>query len=407
MSWRDRVAVVGVGDDGIDGLAPRARDVVEAAEVLCGGYRHLALFPDHRGEKVPVTANVERLVDRLEQEIGRRRVVVLASGDPCFYGIGPIVAHRLGYDRVEIIPNVGAVALAFARLGESWHDATVLSAHGRPLHEAIRPALDARKLAVLTDETNTPAAAARALLAAGMEDANAWVFEHLGGSREHCHVGRLSEMARGSYASLNVLIVLRPEASTRERSFGRPESAFRHRGGLITKAEVRAVSLSKLRPRPGGTLWDVGAGCGSVAIEAAGLLPGGQVHAIERSPEQIDLLRKNVADLDVDGRVVAVHGEAPAALEGLPAPDAVFVGGSGGHLLEILELAYGRLRASGRVVVNLATIERLADCTGWAAARGITTEVVQVQVSRGTDVRGLTRLDAQNPVWVVTLEGAP
>ena len=149
MSGPDVVAVVGIGDDGPAGLAPRARRIVQEAEVLCGGHRHLALFSEHPAERVPVTADVDGLVSRLEAELGRRRTVVLASGDPCFYGIGPILARRLGRERVQIIPGVSAVALAFARLGESWQDATVVSVHGRPLETAVRRALGARKLAIL------------------------------------------------------------------------------------------------------------------------------------------------------------------------------------------------------------------------------------------------------------------
>jgi precorrin-6Y C5,15-methyltransferase (decarboxylating) len=403
VSGADVVAVVGIGDDGPAGLGARAARIVQDAEVLCGGPRHLALFPEHPAERVTITADLDRLVDRLRADVGRR-TVVLASGDPGFYGIGPILARRLGHERVEIVPNVGAVALAFARLGESWHDATVVSAHGRPLDAALRRAAGARKLAVLTDETNTPAAVAQALLDGGLEDAPACVFEHLGGAKERRFDGRLSAVSRRAFAALNVLVVLRESSVERGSVFGRPESDFEHRGGLITKAEVRAVSLSKLRLRPDGTLWDVGAGCGSVAVEAAGLMPEGRVYAVERSAEQLDLLRRNVAAAKQRGLIEIVAGEAPAAFAGLPTPDAVFVGGSGGELGAILDVAYDRLPPGGRVVANLATVERLAETLDWGRSRGRSPEVVQVAVSRGVDILGLTRFEAQNPVFVVTLE---
>ena len=406
MSRPDVLSVVGIGDDGAASLGPRATAIVQDAEVLCGGRRHLAMFPEHPAERVPIAGDLEPLVQRLRSELGRRRVVVLASGDPGFYGIGPLLAERLGREQVEIVPNVGAVALAFARLGESWHDASVVSAHGRPLERAIRRARGARKLAVLTDETNTPSAVARALLASGVEDAGAHVFEHLGGRSERRFDGRLSEVAARGFSSLNVLVVLREPPAEHAPDFGRSEAGFLHRGGLITKAEVRAVSLSKLRPRPGGTLWDVGAGCGSVAIEAAGLMPEGAVYAVERSTEQVELLRRNVATAAGHATIEVVHGEAPAALAALPRPDAVFVGGSGGELEAILGVAYDRLRPGGRLVVNLATVERLAACLAWARRRGVSPELVQLAVSRGKDIVGLTRLEAENPVFVVTAERA-
>ena len=406
MSRPDVLSVVGIGDDGAASLGPRATAIVQDAEVLCGGRRHLAMFPEHPAERVPITGGLDPLVQRLRSELGQRRVVVLASGDPGFYGIGPLLVERLGREQVEIVPNVGAVALAFARLGESWQDASVVSAHGRPLDPAIHQARGARKLAILTDESNTPSVVARALLDAGLEDASAHVFEHLGGRSERRFDGRLSEVAARTFCPPNVLIVLREPLAEHAPVFGRTEAEFLHRGGLITKAEVRAVSLSKLRPRAGGTLWDVGAGCGSVAIEAAGLMPGGAVYAIERSSEQVELLRRNVAAASGHGTIVMIQGEAPAALAALPEPDAVFVGGSGGELEAILGLAYDRLRPGGRLVVNLATVERLATCLAWARRRGMSPEVVQLAVSRGKDILGLTRLQAENPVFVVTLERA-
>jgi precorrin-6Y C5,15-methyltransferase (decarboxylating) len=389
VSAADRVAVVGVGDDGPASLSPRACAAVEGAEILFGGRRHLALFPEHPAERVAIGADLDRLVDRLRDVVGRRRAVVLATGDP---------------ERVEIIPNVGAVSLAFARLGVGWHDATVVSAHGRHLPNAVRQARGARKLAVLTDDRNTPAVVAQALLDAGAVDGPAWVFEHLGGPNERQLGGTLGELADRAFAALNVLVIPELRWPPADQSFGRPEEEFCHREGLITKAEVRAVSLSKLRLAPDDTLWDVGAGCGSVSVEAAGLLPRGYVLAVERSPQQLELLRRNVAR---SGRLEAIRivaGEAPVVLEGLPAPNAVFVGGSGGSLEPILDACFAVLRSRGRLVVNLSTLEHLQTCTAWGRARNAPGEIVQVSISRGVPILDLTRLEALNPVFVVTFE---
>ena len=399
-----RLAVVGVGDDGAAGLSPRARGIVQEAELLVGGHRQLQMFPEHPAERLPIVGRLEAVYERIAPELGRRRVVVLASGDPCFFGIGPLLAERFGRDRVEIVPNVGCVALAFARLGEGWQDAMVVSAHGRPLVDAVRRARGATKLAVLTDDVNTPARFARALLEAGAGGRAASVFEHLGGPDERAFHGSLEEVTTQEFGSLNVLVVSPLSWPSLEQSFGRPDEGLAHDGGLITKAEVRAVTLSKLRLRLGDTLWDVGAGSGSVTIEAAGLMPRGRVYAIERRAEQIELLRRNVAATGRGGLVTAVHGAAPAALDGLPNPDAAFVGGSGGSLEAILECCYERLRSGGRLVVNLATIEHLTACLAWGRAVGARPEVVQVAVSRGTEILGFTRFEALNPVFVVAFE---
>ena len=190
---------------------------------------------------------------------------------------------------------------------------------------------------------------------------------------------------------------------TRREEFGLPATAYAHTASQITKPEVRAVSLSKLRLRAGGVLWDVGAGSGSLAIEAAGLVRGLQVYAVERSETQLAMLRENVARHADDRIVDVVAGEAPEALHELPAPESVFVGGSGGRLLEILDVAHSRLRPEGTLVVNLVTFEHIATVLDWARRQQIQPEIVQVSISRGADILGMTRLQAENPVTVVAL----
>lgn len=401
-----RVLVVGVGDDGPAGLPSSVLARIEEADLLFGGRRHLELFPAGASERVVIAGGLDDVLERIDAASQRGQVVVLASGDPCYFGIGSHLADRLGRDRVEIVPHVSSVALAFARLGVAWQDATVVSAHGRPLDAAIRAARGAGKLAVLTDEVNTPAAVACALLAAGADDSPAWVFEHLGGERESETQASLREMVGRTFAPLNVLVV--PKLSWQSHGsaidgFGLPESDFEHSAGLITKPEVRTVSLSKLPLRADGVLWDVGAGSGSLAIEAAGLVSGLRVHAVERSARQIAMLRSNVSKFRRGCQVQVVEGEAPEALSGLPDPDAVFVGGSGGRLVEILDVAHSRVSRPGRIVANLVTFENVATVLAWAKGRALQVEVVQVGVARGADILDMTRLQAENPVTIVTI----
>jgi precorrin-6Y C5,15-methyltransferase (decarboxylating) len=413
-----RVLVVGVGDDGPAGLPPVTLARIERAELLVGGRRHLELFEGTSGERLTIADGLDEVIRRIDEASANRRVVVLASGDPCYFGIGPALADRLGRERVEVVPHVSSVALAFARLGLSWQDARVVSAHGRPLEDAVRAAGGATKLAVLTDDTHTPGVVAEALLAAGVDDVEAWVFEHLGGEREREFQMTLGGLSRERFAALNVLVV--PElrwtaADVRDdgavaadesiqTGFGLPESAYAHTAGLITKPEIRAVSLSKLRLPAGGVLWDVGSGSGSLSIEAAGLATGLTVYAVERSPRQAAMLRANVCRLADQSRVQVVEGEAPAALAGLPDPDAVFVGGSGGRLTELLETSAARLSGrGGRIVLNLVLLDRVAEALAWARARSVSAEVVQVGVARGVETGGAVRLQAENPVTIVTL----
>ena len=401
-----RVLVVGVGDDGPTGLPSGVRARIEQADLLVGGRRHLELFAEGGQDRLAIAGGLDSVLERVASAAADDQVVVLASGDPCYFGIGPHLADRLGRDRVEIVPCVSSVALAFARLGVAWQDATVVSAHGRPLDAAIRRAQGAQKLAVLTDDANTPGIVAGALLAAGADDGPAWVFEHLGGPRESAIKATLSDLVGRDFASLNVLVIPALSWCLQQSvgfSFGLPESAYEHTAGLITKPEVRAVSLSKLRLPAGGVLWDIGAGSGSLAIEAAGLVSGLRVYAVERSTTQLEMLRANVAKYVPDGRVQVIEGEAPDALAEIESPDAVFLGGSGGRLTEILDVAFDRISRPGRIVANLVTFENVGTVLAWARRRAIELEVVQVGVARGTDILGMTRLQAENPVTIVTI----
>lgn len=416
--------VVGVGGDGAASLPPAVLARVQQAELLVGGQRHLDLFPELVAERLAISGGLEHVYQRLEAAAVSQRVVILASGDPCFFGIGPLLVARLGRDRVEIVPNVSSVALAFARLGASWQDARVVSAHGRPLADAVTSAHGATKLAILTDDESTPAVIGPALLAAGADDADAWVFEHLGGEREAEHHTRLSRLATQAFRPLNILVVpaltwtpapthigtpapvpAPGPAAGRPLLFGRPEAEFHHSTGMITKPEIRAVSLSKLRLRPGGVLWDIGAGSGSLTIEAVALVPDLRVFAIEQTAAQRSLLWQNVGRLAGRAQINVIEGTAPDALEDLPDPDAVFIGGSGGNLGAILDVALRRISHDGRVVINLVILERVTEAVAWARAHSLPAEVVQVGVARGTDIVGFTRLQAENPVTIVTLIG--
>lgn len=396
------VVVVGITDRGAESLTSDARALVESAEVLCGGERHLGFFPDHPAERMTIKSQIDDLLESLRRET--RRVVVLASGDPDSYGIGPLLASRLGHDRVRILPNVGAVTLAFARLGVSSHDAAVLSAHGRPLDSIMPAALLAQTAAILTDQHNNPSRIAQVLLDAGDEDARADVFEHLGGPEERHVSGRLRDLIGQRFAPLNLLVVRR-ERPPRAWPFGLPEAAFTHRRGQITKAEVRVITLAKLRLHERAVLWDVGAGCGSVAIEASAFLRHGSVYAVESDPEQLEFLAQN-RNKFAAGNVTLVSGHAPEALAPLPTPDAVFIGGSGGKLREIAARALERVSPGGQLVANLVSLEHVGQLLTLASTYGWETEVTQVSVARSTTTATLSRLAAQNPVFVVSLRTA-
>lgn len=399
------VHVVGIGDGGATSLAAPELALVQAADLLCGGERHLAFFPEHPAERFTIKSDIDALAELLRDAPGKRRAVVLASGDPCFFGVAPIIATRLGREQVTVHPHPSSVAIGFARLGMSWQDAAVLSAHGRPLADVVAPALASAKFAVLTDPDNTPAAVARTLRTAGMEDAPAWVCEHLGGPQERVVETSLHAIGDERFAPLNVLLVRREPAQLQSRpaaAFGRREDAYQSLRGQITKPEVRAVALSKLEPWRTRVAWDIGAGSGSLAVELAGLMPDGTVYAVERQHEQVEMLRQNL-ERHSRPNVIVICGAAPPALAELPLPDAVFVGGSGGELEAVLDRAASALLPGGRLVANFAQLESLALWQGFARRLDWPQELVQISVSRAAAIGNGTRLVPLSPVFIATL----
>lgn len=400
------VHVIGIGEDGAAGLDAAEHALIDGADLLCGGARHLDFFSGHPAARFVVKSNLDELFALLQDAPNRRRAVVLASGDPCFFGIGPLLAARLGRERVALHPHVSSVALAFNRLGLAWQNAAVLSAHGRLLATIVAPALAAATFAVLTEPApNTPAAVAAALIAAGMEgDARAWVCERLGGPRERIAASTLDGLTGQTFNPLNVLVVRRDPVRVHRTvaGFGLADDGYESLRGQITKSEVRAVTLAKLEPWRAAVAWDIGAGSGALAIELAALMPAGAIYAVERAVDQVEVFRRNLARHPRPNLTV-VTGAAPDVLTGLPAPDTVFVGGAGRDLAPVLAASLAALRPGGVLVANFARLESLATWQEFARTHGLAAELTQLSAARGTPVGGGTRLAPQNPVFITAL----
>ncbi|QRK06626.1 precorrin-6y C5,15-methyltransferase (decarboxylating) subunit CbiE [Archangium violaceum] len=399
------VVVVGIGDDGCLGLSARAANAVAQAQVLVGGKRHLEFFPQFSGERLSFSAGIGPTLERIAELAHENQVCVLASGDPLFFGIGAQVARKVGAEHVEFIPHPSSVQLAFGRIGVSWDDAEVISLHGRPREGLCTRLRLLAKVALLTDGENTPPVLARHLLEHGERGFTAWVCESLGNPEERVRPFSLEALAECTdIGPLNVLVLVRTDPSWRPP----PRLSFLHedtfarrmpKKGLITKREVRLLSLAQLEIRHDSVVWDIGAGSGSVGIEAALLAPRGRVYAIEVDPEGVALCKENALSHGVDNlRVIA--GRAPEALEGLEAPDAIFVGGSKGSMRDIIDVAFSRLREGGRLVVNAITLDNVAEAYSALKAHGVTPEVTLLNVSRGEPLAHYLRYEAQNPIHI-------
>ncbi|HWE69314.1 MAG TPA: precorrin-6y C5,15-methyltransferase (decarboxylating) subunit CbiE [Acidimicrobiales bacterium] len=389
---RHPVAIVGVM--GGEAFGRAASDAIAAAEVLVGSRRHLAhLDPSDRTQVVELTGPLPRLLDRIgEQHQQGRRVCVLASGDPGFFGIARGLSARLGPGSIRVHPAPSSVALAFASQGWSWDDAVVASAHGRSLAPALAAVAAARKAAILTDPQNPPEAVGAGLVAEGCRR-QVVVVSRIGEPDEStCHTD-VDGLAKGRFDPMSVVLLLDPSGPPPEGpsiEWGRHEDRFAHRDGMITKAEVRAVALGKLAVARAGVLWDVGAGSGSVGIEAAALAPGLRVFSIERNRLDAERIAANASSFGVD--VETVVGEAPAVLGGLPDPDRVFIGGGG---VEVLDECLHRLRPSGVVVATYVLMDRAL------AAHQRLGNMVQVRIDRCVPLGGVgVRMEPVNPVFV-------
>ncbi|MGH8581996.1 MAG: precorrin-6y C5,15-methyltransferase (decarboxylating) subunit CbiE [Gammaproteobacteria bacterium] len=402
---RRAVTLVGIGDDGCVGLTSRAANAIAKAQVLAGGERQLGFFPDFQGERVVLKDALGKSLDRIAALAEEHNVCILASGDPLFYGIGALVMKRLGAEHVEVIPQPSSMQLAFARAGLKWDDAAFISLHGRALAGLATRLKRLAKAGIFTDPDNTPARIAAHLIEHGESAWRAWVCENLGGPGERVRALTLSEVAQLTEGSdLNVLVLQRDDRAWRPP----PAIPFLHedafakrmpKKGLITKREVRLLSLAALHLRADAVLWDIGAGSGSLAIEAGLLAFEGRVYAIELDPEGVAICADNLRTHGADNvRVVA--GRAPEALADLEAPDAVFVGGSKGSMAAIIETALERLHPGGRLVANAITLENAAECYQAIRGRGLTPEVTLLQVSRAEPLAHYFRYEALNPIQI-------
>lgn len=399
----DKVFVVGMGMSARDVTADQ-REIIASAHILMGGRRHLDQFADLPMEKQVITGKVADTIDFIRRHRADGPIVVLASGDPLFYGIGARIARDLGPDQVTILPNVTAMAAAFARINEPWSEAGLISLHGREGNYLLLEALKTKPaVGVLTDAHRSPQWLAEWLLKKGIDNLKMAVFEKLGTPEEKFAWYALDQAAGASFGQPNV-VVLKPaseKGNTGQLTLGMADDAYLHQDGLITKSEVRAVTLAKLRLKPGMTLWDLGAGSGSVGLEASVLLGPGRIIAVEQHADRVTLIRENARRHGVYNHET-IQAELPAGLENLPPPDRIFIGGGGRNLADIIQAASGYLSSDGIMVVNTVLMDNLTRAQEAMQASGMAVEVVQMQVSRSRKMPWSRRLEAFNLVWIVS-----
>jgi len=410
LSDGSKIYIVGVNDDGMDGLTAAAEAIVRQGELLIGGAETLNAVNDSDAERFEVGFDLEEVVGRISQADGKR-IVLLATGDPLFYGTARYLCERLGKERFEVIPHVSSMQLAFARVKESWDEAYLTNLATQSLERLTERVRTAEKVGIFTTTESPPSAVARFLLARHIDYFRAYVCENLGSPDERVTQGELAEVAEQQFASLNVMILVRkPNVPDRarplegQRLFGNPDEMFlqsKPKRGLLTPAEVRTIALSEMAIAPTAIVWDVGAGSGAVAIEAAQIADAGSVYAIEMDTADHELIADNANRFGV-GNLTAILGQAPDAWADLPSPDAVFVGGTGRQVRRIVELAFARLNEGGTIVANVASLENVGAVH--ELLRGLAeenTQVLMINLARGTHQLETVRFEAANPTFLV------
>ncbi len=369
------VTVVGIGEDGLDGLGLAARRALEGAGVIYGGPRHLEMLPDTMtAERVPWTKDLDADVVALGAQSAETPVAVLASGDPLFHGIAAKILGTLDSGRVRVIPAPSAFSLAAARMGWSLSDPMVrtVSIHALPLAGLLLHLQPGVKILALSRDGDSPAQVARLLTERGFGESTITVLERMGGDAERCTSAAAADGLDGVFDNLNVLAVDcqgGSDTAALSRAPGLPDDAYQH-DGTITKWEVRAVTLAALAPLPGETLWDVGAGNGTVAIEWLRTEPSAHAVAIERNSERLARIRENADRVGVPSLHV-VEGAAPDIFDAFDAgPDAIFVGGGIAERPELIEVCLALLAPGGRLVANAVTVPAQTAILGAHAANG-------------------------------------
>jgi len=388
--------IIGIGEDGWDDLAADSKELLYEAEIVFGGERHLKMIPeDWEGERIvwpsPIRDAVTKIVSWRPAESGSGKIVaVMASGDPLCYGIAAKLLRHLPIEEIWIKPALTTFSLICSRVGWSLPDVETLTIHGRPvemLHPFVQPGA---KLLVLNKDEGSPKQTAKLLTARGFGKSRITVLEHLGGSKERQFSGNADSWTHPEGATLNAMAlecIPESNATILSRIPGLPDEAFFH-DGQLTKREIRAVSLSRLMPVVDQVLWDVGAGCGSVAIEWMRTSPRCRAVAIEKSKSRLKLIKQNSQELGVP-MLQIISGSAPEVLGDLPAPDAVFIGGglSSGNLLQTCWTA---LKPGGRLVANAVTLEGEQKLLQWqnenAGKSGASGDLTRLSISRAEKI---------------------
>jgi len=407
------ITVVGIPEDGCMSLSSRAVNAVESARVIAGNNRLLEWFPQFKGQRLSMSQGYQAWFAQVLEESEEGNVVVLASGDPLFFGIGQSLLKQLPHNEVRFIPSPSSMQLACSRIGRPWHNMQAISLHGRRQHYDSIHGLASQiqwgtSYCILTDTHNHPARIAEHLINFAQQDWRVWVCENLGSVEETISEWSLESLAQCSqdkFSSLNVLVLHRetPHAWGQIGQYASDDDFLKRmpKRGLITKQPVRHLALSSMRIQPHSIVWDIGTGSGSIAIEAAKQCYMGQVFTIESNQECYESILANFHAHGTDN-VTLIEDKAPNQLSDLPTPNCIFVGGSRGNMDSILQTCWQAVKPGGVIVASAVTVDSVCELHQWSTASKAPTQVQLVSISTGVPLASYTRYQAENPIHLFT-----
>ncbi len=405
----NKLYVIGMGP-GAKGLVhPAADELIGNCDVLIGGRRNLEPYSHLAKEKVVIGNNLDEIYRYIRGNVEKKRIAVLASGDPGLYSIMTSLKENLPETAMEVVPGISSLQYLCSKLQLNWNDMVITSVHGRQESQLYGIIKSGRKTAVFTGGEQSPDAICRKMPELGLENALITVGENLSYADEKIISGTPEEIGKMHFGSLTLMIVQHRDktdsvpAGWKYSTPGIPDNLF-FRGDIpMTKEEARSVALSKLRLKSDSRVLDIGAGTGSVSVECGLICSSGQVYAIEKEQEGIGLIEKNARKFGVKN-IRIIHGEAPSVLDGFPQPDRIFIGGTGGNMGEILDWTC-RKCTDVRVVANTVTVESTYEVLEGLKSRGFCNiEIVNLSVSRGREAGGKHLMVAANPIYIISAD---
>ncbi len=404
------IDVIGMGHSKKD-LTQRHLEIINRCDILIAGKRLLAMFDLPGVEKIRVTGAIENIVEIIKKKMDISKIVVLASGDPLYYGIGSTLINYFPKEQITVYSNISSVSAAFAAIKEPWHDAKIITLHGKQSKPFCFSTLEGEdKVAFLTDPKNNPQYIADELIKNRLLNFKFCVVENLGDEKKEKikWMKNIEEAATQKFSHPNIVILKKDRAAynkniSHETHIGMEDSEFKHSKGLITKSEIRSITLSKLKLiKKNHRLWDVGSGSGSLAIEAALQIPEGEVYAIEKNQNRICDIVYNSRKFNC-ANIKVLHNTFLEGVDDIEKrPDRIFIGGGGKGLQKILHSCCKKLLPSGVIVINSVVLQNFQTALNLLERLKFNPQIVQIQISRSRSMPSGDRLEALNPVWIIS-----